>query len=211
MKRKILSAISLIAVFALLLPLFASCNVTYYYDREVWSYKGAIDMTTGEKLENAIYEGTKSYEGLLGNGVTSYTPTVLYKDEFYGKINLSALFHDQSESYLKGKTSNDSVTLKFRTAKGNADSVYLVTRSYKGKENTEVRMTVSHSDNYFDYYTATLSPSSERRFLSRRTTLPTSPTPYPSIRTLPEGTVPALLHVSPSSSRTSPILFTKMF
>lgn len=164
MKRKILSAISLIAVFTLLLPLFASCNVTYYYDREAWSYKGAIDMTTGEKLENAIYEGTKSYEGLLGNGVTSYTPTVLYKDEFYGKINLSALFHDQSESYLKGKTSSESVTLKFRTAKGNADSVSLVTRSYKGKENTEVRMTVSHSDNYFDYYTATLSPSSERRF-----------------------------------------------
>ncbi len=164
MKNKIISALSVFLAVALLIPLLASCNPTYSYARKAWSYEGAIDMTTGEKLETIIYEGTKSYGGLLGNDVTSYTPTVSYNDEFYGKINLSALFHDQSESYLTGKSSVDSVTLKLRTAKGNATSVSALVRSYKGKENTEIKMTVTSSDNYFDYYTATLSPSAERRF-----------------------------------------------
>ena len=51
----------------------------------------------------------------------------------------------------------------------------------------------------------------KRGFLSRRTTLPTSPTPVPSTNTLPAGTVPFSLQVFPVSSSTLPISAMRTF
>ena len=53
--------------------------------------------------------------------------------------------------------------------------------------------------------TIVISPSSDRCFLSLRTILPTSPTPRPSIRILPEATLPAFLADLLSTSRISPL------
>ena len=58
--------------------------------------------------------------------------------------------------------------------------------------------------------TAMIIPSA-RCFLSRRTMLPTSPTPYPSTSTLPDGTVPINFADFSDNSITRPMSDMKMF
>ncbi|MBQ2946022.1 MAG: alpha amylase N-terminal ig-like domain-containing protein [Clostridia bacterium] len=170
MKKRLMLILALLMIISTAL-FTASCATSYGYKYGGWNYEGAIDMTNGEKLTDKKYENTKEYAMLQNPYMTDYAPTVSYRDEYIGSVKVSALFHDQSEVFLKGgKTSHDEVTVIFRTAKGNVSDVTLLLRGYTDKSHTEHKMSVSSSDSYFDYYSVTLPASSLKRYYSFKIT-----------------------------------------
>ncbi|MBQ3823944.1 MAG: alpha amylase N-terminal ig-like domain-containing protein, partial [Clostridia bacterium] len=121
-------------------------------------------MSTGKLKENYdVPNGGKSASGIY----TDYAPDLLYTDAYIDGVNASAVFHDQSEVYLSGgKTAAEAVTLYLRTAKGDISSASVVIKGYGAKfsETSEVQMTLSRSDDRFDYYSAALTASAENRY-----------------------------------------------